>query len=124
MCPTYLIINHPEDVAAFDRDYSPPIFFEAHPPPSQKHPACHLFYKTFIYYFSSLRMDCQGVQRGRCLVAGCSCRAFNSEAVRCDYCNHTPLQHEAEDQVSSPPLMPSNVFQWFSQFLGQQVLYK
>ncbi len=41
--------------------------------------------------------DVQGIQRGRCNAACCECEEYRtssqSSLVRCEYCNHTPVDH-------------------------------
>ena len=35
--------------------------------------------------------DKQGIERGHCIE--CECDEYESSAVRCDYCGHTPMSH-------------------------------
>ena len=35
--------------------------------------------------------DKRGIERGHCIE--CECDKYESSAVRCDYCGHTPMSH-------------------------------
>ena len=49
----------------------------------------------FIYNYSSVNNDMgkdkRGISRGKCSI--CECEEYESSALRCDYCGHTPIDH-------------------------------
>ena len=49
----------------------------------------------FVYNYSSVNTDMgkdkRGISRGKCSI--CECEEYESSALRCDYCGHTPIDH-------------------------------
>lgn len=46
-------------------------------------------------------IDKRGIERGRCIE--CECEEYESGAIRCDYCGHTPMSHVPFDPASKRP---------------------
>lgn len=50
---------------------------------------------SFVYNYSSVNTDMgkdkRGISRGKCSI--CECEEYESSALRCDYCGHTPIDH-------------------------------
>lgn len=45
--------------------------------------------------------DKRGIKRGHCIE--CECEEYESGAIRCDYCGHTPMSHVPFDPLSKRP---------------------
>ena len=45
--------------------------------------------------------DKHGIERGHCIE--CECEEYESGAIRCDYCGHTPMSHVPFDPLSKRP---------------------
>ena len=49
----------------------------------------------FVYNYSSVNTDMgkdkRGISQGKCSI--CECEEYESSALRCDYCGHTPINH-------------------------------
>ena len=45
--------------------------------------------------------DKRGIERGHCIE--CECEEYESGAIRCDYCGHTPMSHVPFDPLSKRP---------------------
>lgn len=45
--------------------------------------------------------DKRGIKRGHC--TECECEEYESSAIRCDYCGHTPVNHVPLDPLPKRP---------------------